>query len=63
MLMLSILKDSEDSSCGTCVVAAFVLDNTLYVANLGDSRAVLGQKDEGAIALTKDHKVFPFSSY
>eukprot|EP01105_Mastigella_eilhardi_P000750 TRINITY_DN1089_c0_g2_i1.p1 TRINITY_DN1089_c0_g2~~TRINITY_DN1089_c0_g2_i1.p1 ORF type:complete len:316 (-),score=81.46 TRINITY_DN1089_c0_g2_i1:69-974(-) len=45
-----------EAGSGSCAVCVLVMDNTLYVANLGDSRAVLGTTEGIAIALTKDHK-------
>lgn len=40
---------------GSTAVTALVLDSTLYIANTGDSRAVI-YKDNGEIWSTKDHK-------
>lgn len=40
---------------GACAATALVKDGELYVANLGDCRAVLGSRDGVATALTTDH--------
>ncbi|KAJ3443699.1 leucine-rich repeat-containing protein [Anaeramoeba flamelloides] len=48
------LKDRNESSGSTAVVA-LILDNHLYCANLGDSRAIIS-KNKMAIRLTFDHK-------
>jgi len=56
---LAILEKNQDSS-GTCAVLTLVYNNKLYVANLGDCRAVLAKKDGRnkwkSLALSKDHK-------
>ncbi|KAI8363721.1 phosphatase 2C-domain-containing protein [Mortierella sp. GBAus27b] len=44
-----------DSSGCTAITATFTKDNSLYVGNAGDSRAVLGSNGT-AIALSNDHK-------
>lgn len=41
--------------CGSTVVVAVIDENTIYVAHVGDSRAVLARKDS-ILALTIDHK-------
>ena len=41
---------------GTTAVVSLVVDDRLYVANAGDSRAILVQKGARAVALSIDHK-------
>jgi serine/threonine protein phosphatase PrpC len=41
---------------GSTACCALLLSDTLLVANLGDSRAVLGRADGSALALSSDHK-------
>lgn len=51
--------DKERWSHGTTVVVGVIVDNTLYIANTGDSEAVLAQDDgKGltSILLTEKHK-------
>jgi len=45
----------DEASAGCTAVVCLVKNDTLYLANAGDSRAVLCRKGE-AIALTTDHK-------
>lgn len=57
----SKLKSSgiDYSNSGTCAISVFVFKNICYVANLGDSRAVLFRqtpKEKLAIELSYDHK-------
>ena len=40
---------------GACAVTALVKDGELYVANVGDCRAVVGSRNGVATALTSDH--------
>ncbi|TKW07120.1 hypothetical protein SEVIR_7G286900v4 [Setaria viridis] len=40
---------------GACAATALVKDGDLYVANVGDCRAVLGSRGGAATALTSDH--------
>lgn len=42
--------------CGSTAVIAIVTGHHLIVANVGDSRAVLGNRSNEAIRITKDHK-------
>ncbi|KAM3136105.1 hypothetical protein pb186bvf_011727 [Paramecium bursaria] len=44
----------KNQRTGSCAVVALIADNTLYVANLGDSRCLL-QRDLEVIEMTKDH--------
>jgi len=54
--------EKEKWSHGTTTVAGVIIGNTLYIANTGDSEAVLAQKEEGdgnnlaSILLTEKHK-------
>ncbi len=53
------LSDSYLLQDGTTVTSLLVLDNTIYSANVGDSRAVLCRRSEGDkltfVGLSKDH--------
>lgn len=43
---------------GSCCLCGFIWKHTIYVSNLGDSRAVLGYKENNeirALQLTEDH--------
>ncbi|KAJ4837924.1 hypothetical protein Tsubulata_022514 [Turnera subulata] len=44
-----------DNSCGTTALTALIMGRTVFIANAGDSRAVLGKRGR-AIELSKDHK-------
>jgi len=51
--------DDKINKSGCCAVSALIVDNTVYVANAGDSRAIMIQKDgikPGAIDLSIDQK-------
>lgn len=48
--------DISKAGMGSTFVAAYVVDDKLYVANIGDSRAYLITKDE-TIQITVDHSV------
>lgn len=41
---------------GSTAAISFVVDSTLYTANVGDTRVVLGWKDRKAVRLSFDHK-------
>ncbi|RXM33149.1 Protein phosphatase 1L [Acipenser ruthenus] len=55
--MLDKLSASYDEAGTTCLVA-LLSDKELTVANVGDSRGVLCDKDGNAIALSHDHKPY-----
>ncbi|MGH0169993.1 UNVERIFIED_CONTAM: hypothetical protein FKN15_063288 [Acipenser sinensis] len=55
--MLDKLSASFDEAGTTCLVA-LLSDKELTVANVGDSRGVLCDKDGNAIALSHDHKPY-----
>jgi serine/threonine protein phosphatase PrpC len=44
------------STCGTTATAAVLQGQKLWVAHVGDSRAVLGSRNGDVSVLTKDHK-------
>ena len=49
-------KKKGDNS-GSCALAVFIYENTCYVANLGDSRAILvSEGGSKCYQITKDHK-------
>ena len=50
-------KQNPVEKSGSCALVAFFVDNICYVANVGDSRAVLSE-NQGAnsIDLSRDHK-------
>lgn len=46
----------EDSKCmGSVAIIVIIVENTLIVCNLGDSRAILS-RDGNSVALSRDHK-------
>lgn len=52
----AFLKESSvDEVSGSTALTALVVDSTLYVANAGDCRCVVGRKDGGSIDLSRDH--------
>ena len=53
--MYTALDATERNDDGCTGTAALILENKLYVAHVGDSRAVLGETN-GVVAITKDHK-------
>jgi serine/threonine protein phosphatase PrpC len=55
------MRDNIDlSTSGSTMVSCYLLQNKLYCANVGDSRAIMGVKDKNgkwsAKALSNDHK-------
>ena len=38
---LKIVKDTDDDNCGSCAIICLILDNKIYIANCGDSKAFL----------------------
>lgn len=46
------------SSVGTTCLVALLSDREVTVANVGDSRGVLCDKDGNAVALSHDHKPY-----
>lgn len=58
-LINKIVQKNDFQLSGTCAVSILLKDNTVYTANLGDSRAVIGScsKDETcALEISIDHK-------
>ena len=42
---------------GSCATVALIVEDTCYIANVGDSRAVLSENNGAkTIELTRDHK-------
>lgn len=48
---------NEDDSSGSTATIAVINDNTIYIANVGDSRAILCQGNDVPIALSTDAKL------
>lgn len=46
----------QNSFCGSTAVIAIITGHFLIVANVGDSRAIMGNTADIAIRITKDHK-------
>jgi serine/threonine protein phosphatase PrpC len=55
-----LVTDINYMTSGTTCVTVYLKDNRFYVANCGDSRAVMAYKDENGVfkakAFTRDHK-------
>jgi len=58
----SSFREIDNSMCGqygmqagACALVTYFSNNTLFTANLGDSRAVMGTK-QGTVRITTDHK-------
>lgn len=59
-------SDIDDTMSGTTAITALVVGNTLYVANVGDSRAVIALKDGNRIIaqdLSRDQTPFRKDEY
>lgn len=52
----AMLQMPRNDYCGSTAVIAILTGHHLIVANVGDSRAVLGNRSNEAIRITKDHK-------
>lgn len=50
-----LASTARDEKSGSTALAAFIVGHTLYVANAGDCRCVLGRDDGGVVELSKDH--------
>ena len=49
--------DGKHDRSGSCGLVVMVVDDTCYLCNLGDSRAVLSQNSgQSRMPLTRDHK-------
>jgi protein phosphatase 2C family protein 2/3 len=49
--------DGKHDRSGSCALVLLIIDETCYICNLGDSRAILSQNNGASrIALTRDHK-------
>ncbi|KAL1296102.1 hypothetical protein HN51_056861 [Arachis hypogaea] len=64
LVKLSLPVSPQIASVGSCCLLGAISNNVLYVANLGDSRAVLGRRDTEsknspvvALRLSTDHNV------
>lgn len=59
-LQNAMTNDPETyESSGTCAICVLIIDSSVYVINLGDSRAVLGSQSNNeiyAIEMSEDHK-------
>lgn len=55
---LSLSLSLSISRAGTTCLVALLSDRELTVANVGDSRGVLCDKDGNAVALSHDHKPY-----
>ena len=55
---LALKKDLTISDkSGSCAVVTLLIDDTIYIANLGDSRAIMSKnRGENVLAITTDHK-------
>ena len=51
-----IVSEERGIECGTTALVAYARQNKLYVANVGDSRAVVAYRDGRVERVTRDHK-------
>ncbi|MDI9364019.1 MAG: Stp1/IreP family PP2C-type Ser/Thr phosphatase [Flavobacterium sp.] len=49
------LAESQEGKIGTTLVGAIIVNNHVYVVNVGDSRAYLIHQDKSIQQITKDH--------
>lgn len=50
-------SDGKHDRSGSCALVLMIIDDTCYVCNLGDSRAIISQNNGmSKSALTRDHK-------
>jgi serine/threonine protein phosphatase PrpC len=56
----NVLIESEDGiydKSGSCALVVMIMDDTCYVCNVGDSRAIISQNfGTSCFALSRDHK-------
>jgi len=52
----SVMCNNKGMICGTCALVTYIKGNNMYIANLGDSRVVIGCRGNCGFAITKDHK-------
>ncbi len=56
--LFSMAKEDDDLyGMGTTVVTAIVVDNKIFVAHAGDSRAYIFSKEDGLKQITTDHSI------
>jgi len=46
----------KNMRCGTCALVAFFSDRRIFIANVGDSRAVACRSNSGSYRITRDHR-------
>ena len=57
MVLQEETSDGKHDRSGSCGLVLLIIDDTCYICNLGDSRAILSQQNGNSrIALTRDHK-------
>ena len=55
---LKMVKNTNDDKCGSCAIICMILDNKLYIANCGDSKAFLSINNIQKIKLlNKSHSL------
>lgn len=57
-LVILLILSFPSPLAGTTCLVALLSDRELTVANVGDSRGVLCDKDGNAVALSHDHKPY-----